>query len=151
MKCRYSHCKHESKEIADGEGVRVGNAYYHEDCYKEKNDVDGVISLWCEKVDPIPIYSELRGVVNTLVYKRGYPAEKVLYFLRWALAHGYNIKHPPGLYYLMKNADAERSWGEKQRATFVNFEFEEPEKRNDASQGFEYKPDATGFKRIIGR
>ena len=33
VKCRYSHCKHDTKEIPKDEAYKNGNAYYHKDCY----------------------------------------------------------------------------------------------------------------------
>lgn len=150
MKCRYGHCKHDSKDIPDGEAVHVGNAYYHQDCYREKQSIDDIIAVWCERVDDKPIYGELRGVINNLIFKTGYPAEKVLWYLRWATTHGIGIKHPPGLYWLMKNEKIAKAWEDAQKKTIAdNWEFELA--NTEAPSGFEYKPQTTGFKRIIKR
>ena len=41
--CKYSHCLHSNREIEKEKAVRVGNAYYHSDCFKTKEDIKEIV------------------------------------------------------------------------------------------------------------
>ena len=134
MKCRWTHCKH-GGEVDKDDAVKVGSAYYHKDCYAEKEAIQNIINLYHEKVDPRPIESYLRGTVNSLIYKDKYSAEFLLYAFRYCLNSGWTFNHPAGLRHAVKNVNAKKAWDkeqekkvqaalkEKQKTVLVNNEF----------------------------
>ena len=110
-KCRYSHCKHETPEIRDGEGILVGKGtYYHEDCYEEMTAIKNIIDVYVKRVDPHPIMALLRRIVNEIVYNQKVNAKYLLFALNYSVDHGWRISRPQGLYYVAKNNDAKRQW-----------------------------------------
>lgn len=111
MKCKYSHCKHDSTEIKNGEEILVGKAsYYHKDCYEEMSAIKKIIDSYVERVDPHPIMSLLRKVINEIVYKNKVDASFLLFAFNYCLDNGWSISHPQGLYYVAKNNAAKQQW-----------------------------------------
>lgn len=109
MKCRYNHCKH-GGEVDVNEAVKVGKAYYHKDCLKEKQEIEEVMKVYEEKVDPHPIYNRLRKVINTIVYDYENGSDFLLFALKRYLAQGKRLNHPEGLYYVVKDYSAKEAW-----------------------------------------
>ena len=103
VKCRYSHCKHDTKEIPKDEAYKNGNAYYHKDCYQEKYYIEEIKKLYTDKVDPHPVYGFLNKVINTIVYENKVSAKQFYYCFIYALESGWKIHNPAGLYYVVKN------------------------------------------------
>ena len=66
-KCRYNHCKHETKDVLASEAVKEGNRYYHKDCYKTKEDINKIVELFSEHVNPNVVFAVLRKVINIIV------------------------------------------------------------------------------------
>lgn len=111
MKCSYSHCKHENKEIVGDDFITVNTkTYYHPDCYAEKETMAEIVDVWVKKIDAHPIFTELRKHINVIVYEWGIPADKLLFYLNWAINNNWGLRHPAGLRYLAKSDDAERAW-----------------------------------------
>ena len=111
MNCNYSHCKHESKEINGDDFVQVGQrTFYHKDCYEEKETIEKIIDVYTKRIDPHPIFKELRKHINIVVYEWKFPAKKLLFYLNWAADTGWGLRYPAGLRYLAKSDDAERAW-----------------------------------------
>lgn len=115
MKCRYNHCKH-GGEVDVNEAVRIGKAYYHKDCLKEKQEIEEVMKVYEEKVDPHPIFARLRKVINTIVYDYGNSSEYLLFALKRYLGAGKRLNHPEGLYYVVKDTAAKDEWNRIQEA-----------------------------------
>ena len=121
VKCRYSHCKHGGM-VRTEEAVRDGNMYYHRDCYEEKNNIQQIIDVYVKRVDPKPIFTELRKTINDLIYKDGYASDYFLFALNYCLDHGWNLRHVPGLRYAVRNTDAQDAWKRKASAFKVQAE-----------------------------
>lgn len=148
-KCRYKYCKHASHEVEETDAIKIGSSYYHKDCYAEKLAIDGIIDLWVDKVDSDPVFTRLRQVINRIVYDKGFPANKLLFYLHWAVKTGWPIKHPPGLFYLIKDEKAEAAWRAAQAKKAVipdDFVVVEDHKTDN---DFVYKPQKSGFGRIL--
>lgn len=110
MKCRYSHCLHDSKEIPAGEEVKSGKAfYYHKDCYKQKSNIDKVIDIWQKQIDRYVVYAQLRNVINNLVYNRKVDSSFLLYVVERGAKEGY-LRYPAGLYYAVNSAERQEEW-----------------------------------------
>ena len=54
--CKYSHCLHNNREIEKEKAVRVGNAYYHSDCLKTKEDIKEIVDLEEVSFDEVKDY-----------------------------------------------------------------------------------------------
>lgn len=109
FKCRWSHCKH-GGEVRLDDAVKDGSSYYHKDCYEEKQNIQKIMDLYVERVDPNPIFSLLRKTVNDLVFKDGFGADYTLFALKYCLDNGWKIKHIPGLRYVVRDDKAKAAW-----------------------------------------
>lgn len=155
MKCKYSHCKHETTEIPNGEEVLVGkSSYYHKDCYEEMSTIKNIIDVFVKKVDEHPIMSLLRKVVNDIVYNHKVDAKYLLFALNYCVDNNLPIRHPQGLYYIVKNNAINQQWQHvlasqnrkeiKERLKNVEINSEEEDK------SFEYHVQkAVGFEDIL--
>lgn len=103
VKCRYSHCKHNSKELNKDDAVLVGKStYYHKDCYREMQDMKNVVDLYYNYVDKHPNYSLLQKTIRRLVYEYKCPSGYLVYAVRYAIEKGW-LKHELGITYIVKD------------------------------------------------
>ncbi len=118
FKCRWSHCKH-GGEVRLDDAVKDGSSYYHKDCYEEKQNIQKIMDLYVERVDPNPIFSLLRKTVNDLVFKDGFGADYTLFALKYCLDNGWKVKHVPGLRYVVRDDKAKAAWERQLAASQV--------------------------------
>lgn len=145
MKCRYSHCKHESREVDKSEAIRCGNFYYHPDCFKEKELLNKITETYISKVDSAPVMSQLRSIINTIVFKQGVSPEFLLFALQKA-----NISHPPGLYYAVKNESIIQEWNAIQASNKTKDYSFSAEADYLPDDNFNYTPNKNrGFTKIL--
>lgn len=144
MKCAYSHCLH-GGDVSKEDGVLVGKRYYHKDCLTEKNNIQAVLDLYVQRVDPAPIFAQLRKTINEIVYKHDVDAGFLLFALKYYLDAGKQLNHPFGLHYVVKDKGAIDAWAKK---SVKKIEF--PKLEDDGGTSFEYKPKkAPGFEDIL--
>lgn len=43
VKCRYSHCLHDSAELQKEDAICEGRKYYHKDCYQTKKTLRALL------------------------------------------------------------------------------------------------------------
>lgn len=126
-KCRYAHCKHVGEPVDKEKGVHVGSAYYHEDCYKEKELLREIERYYIDNFERDPIMQALRKVINTIVFTQGKSPEFLMYALRYTKSNNIPLKHPAGIYYLMKDEKIIESWVAHTNRKKVNFDFPQVE------------------------
>lgn len=155
VECKYSHCLHESRELPEEEAILSGKiAYYHKDCYEESMAIRDVIDIFYREVNKNVVMSNLRQVVNQIVYNKGCDAQFLKYALRYWLDHGKKLNYPAGLNYVIQDKDARKAWQEK-----INGEFKRTIDKNafigEDKKGEKienYKPKSkSSFINILGR
>lgn len=109
-KCRYAHCKHIGEPVDKEKCVHIGNAYYHEDCYKEKETLGIIEKYYIDNFERNPIIQALRKVINTIIFKHGNSPDFLLYALRYAKENHIPLKHSAGIYYLVKDEKIKEAW-----------------------------------------
>lgn len=110
VKCRYKYCKHDSKDIPREEAVRIGGAYYHEDCHKESQNKKQVVDLFLEKINPNIPPPQVWRAVNDLVNKKGIDSTFLLFGLKYYISHKIKLNYPGGLYYVVANKEMEAEY-----------------------------------------
>ena len=113
MKCRWKHCKY-GGEVSKDEAVQVGIAYFHPQCYAEKEAIQKIIDVYHKRVDAHPIEGFLRKTVNDLVLKEDVNAEFLLFALNYCLDHGWKLRYPAGLKYVAKDDKSRSIWEAQQ-------------------------------------
>lgn len=125
--CRYKNCKHESKELPKDEAFCNGNAYYHKDCWREKQEIDAkrkaendrkrkkiedrkeIIDLYFRNVDNHPMYTVLQRDINYLLDKCNCPSDYLLFAARYAIDRGW-WKHEHGIMYIARNDEIKEAY-----------------------------------------
>lgn len=110
VKCRYAHCKHESELIKRDEAVKAGALFYHNDCYEEKQMLHEIERYYIDNFEFQPIIAQLRKTINNIVFTRKCEPAFLLYAMKYAKANHIPVKHPAGLYYLIKDDDIKSQW-----------------------------------------
>lgn len=151
--CRWTHCQHENREVDRENAVSVnGKTWYHKDCFHQKETIDKILNLYQEKIDPNPIWNQLRGVVNNIVFKNGYSADYVLFALNRYIADGKRLNYPSGLYYVVKDKHYEDAWKKKEEkkkiADISSESFTAPDPSSN-TDGHIYTVKTNGFGRIL--
>lgn len=135
MKCKYAHCKHETKDIPKGQEIKNGTGYWHEDCLKESLAIREVIDIFTKDINSNVVMPQLRRTINNIVYDKGIEAEFLLFGLKYYVSHKIPLNYPGGLYYVLQNKDVQKEWDRVQtRNIKKEFVIEE-----DNNRKYEYK------------
>ena len=108
--CKYSHCLHNNREIEKEKAVRVGNAYYHSDCLKTKEDIKEIVDLFKTHINPNPVYAQLQSVINNIIFVKKVQSDFLLFGLRYYIEHKIPLNYPQGLYYVIQNKDVTNAY-----------------------------------------
>lgn len=104
VKCRSSHCLHESKELLKEDAVNPKKGFfYHKDCYQTQEEIKEIIDLFSKKINPNVVFSQLRHVINIIVYDKGIGSELLLFGLKYYIQNNIKLNYPMGLYYVVQN------------------------------------------------
>lgn len=107
VKCSYSHCPH-NHVISSDDYVTQNGKYYHRECRKELDTINEIKKVWYEQVDnDSKVFPHLTRTLNDIIYNKNISAEFVLFALKDKAKY---IKHPGGLYYLIKDDRLKRKW-----------------------------------------
>ena len=150
VKCRYSGCNHDNKEMDKKDAVQVGNAYYHEDCLRDKENRKNIVDLFIKYINPNPVYAQLNAVIRTIVDQKGVSSDFLLFGLRYYIEHKIPLNYPQGLHYVVQNKQVIAEYNKvKEKELKAKTNFVMPEVNNEVE--FNYKPTKTkGFADILG-
>jgi len=118
-KCCYSHCKHESKiiNLSQDEYEVENNRYFHTDCKHEKDTMLEIIDYWYKNIDKDVIFTQLRRIIDRLVYVEKMDADYILYALKRKAKY---LNHPPGLVYAVKDKVVKKDYEYEQKLKAFN-------------------------------
>ena len=137
-KCRYSHCLHDDRTLLKSEAVRVGNQYYHKDCYEEIKTIREIVDYFAKECNPDVVLPALRKAINNIVHpkdKPGISPERLLFQVKHFCTHGHMIRHPGGLYYAIQDRASYEAYEEyKAKQRVGNYDFNTVEEDLDLSQ-----------------
>ena len=140
VKCRYSHCNHTSKELFLSEAVQSGKStYYHKDCYKQSEEIKQVIDLFREFIDPMVVISNLRVVINNIIFNKYVDSEYLLFALKFAINNKLNLKHAMGLHYIIGYKNIQDAY-QKERSKKQSPETNKIEIKDETNTSFEFIP-----------
>lgn len=114
MICAYKNCLHETNKISDDEEyIKEKSTYYHLDCYDCRRKINEIITIFAEQVNSNIVFTVLRRVINTLVFKQNNDVNFVLYAIKYAVNHPeMKLTNPEGLYRICKDKNVVDSWNE---------------------------------------
>lgn len=148
--CRCTKCLHETRDIdiSKDEFISVGSSYYHKDCYQTKCDIELVMNIWGEDIDPNVSYSYLRKELNNLIYTQGNSSDYIIFCARRGAKSG-RLKHIPGLKYIVNDESVKKSYYRTRvKINEDDFKVDKEDQREPKFNGMKSKP--TGFGSIFG-
>ena len=107
--CNYNEIEIIDDIIKDDNYIKVGNNYYHTDCYEEKELIAKIIDVFMKEVNSDVVVSGLRRVINDIVYNKGKSAEYLLFGLKYFIKNK-KLNYPAGLYYVIQDRDVLVAW-----------------------------------------
>lgn len=148
-KCSLVHCLHESRELTEEDDVvTVGKKSYHADCYEVEIQTKKVCDLFYEKVNPHTVYSNLRKIVNEIVYEKGISPDVLYFGINYYLNNHIPLNYPAGLFYVIQNKKMMEAYN-KTKVKKLNYKFEV---ETDKDNKYQYNPknNNSGFSSILG-
>lgn len=133
-KCCYKNCLVKT-EIDEKVAIRVGNKYYHPECLKTKEQIDEIIKLWAEKINEHVVYSQLRSVINNIIFTKGVSSDYLLFGLKYYIFERIPLNYPQGLHYVIQNKDVEKAY-----AKYNVKKMDKPIEVEQTETVFTYKP-----------
>lgn len=95
MKCKYSYCKY-GGEVDKENAIKVGNSYFHSDCYHEKELKRHIEEYYLKNMPPCTLQI-LRKVIKQLIHEKNNSADYVLFVLNYIHKNNKPINNPFGL------------------------------------------------------
>ena len=115
MKCAWSHCRHNNIISENEQYVKKSSKYYHFACDCERENINKSIILFTENVNDQVVMSQLRGIINNLIFKQGFEAEYVVFAIKYAIEHPeLKLMYPQGLHRICKDQNILNLWKKKQ-------------------------------------
>lgn len=147
VKCRSTHCLHDTKELLKEDAVNPKKGlFYHQDCYRTQEEIKEIIDLFSKQINPNVVYSQLRHVINTIVYDRRIGSDLLLFGLKYYIQNKIPLNYPMGLYYVVQNKKMIDAF-HKYKANQVSRKIEITEDKIDAFQRIPAK--TNGFADIL--
>lgn len=150
--CRYVHCLHNTKDIdlVNEQFVKDGNMYYHEDCYKTKNDIQRIKTLWHDNIDRMVVFAQLNKILNNLIFKDHISSDYILFAVKYAIDNkDVKLQYPPGLKYVLGNQKVKAAYEKAKAPKYTQSDFVAKEDDSNAPK-FSFKKKNTGFGSILG-
>lgn len=150
--CRYAHCLHETKNInlTSDQYVKDGKQYFHEDCYKTKNDIQMIKTLWHDNIDGMVVFSQLNKIINNLIFNDYISSDYILFAVKYAIDHkDIKLQYPPGLKYVLGNKKVKDAYKKMTSPKYTQSDFVAKEENSNAPK-FSFKNKNIGFGSILG-
>ena len=150
--CGFKYCSHETKKVPEGEAVKSGTKYFHEDCLKIRDNMEAVKRVYYENVSNTVVMSQLVKVIQTIVINKGVDSEYLLFALKLAIANKIAINSPYGLHYIIDYSNIKNAWNAKQ-ANMQRKKTAELAKMQPRNSGVSFtaaKTKKDGFESIFG-
>lgn len=148
--CKYIYCKYNDKVHIDTEPfVKGKDGFYHEDCYKEKADIQLFRSLWCENINSTVVFSDLNKMLSELISKRGISVDYLLFVLQYVIDNHCKLNYPAGFRYYIDNKDIKAAYEKKNRKLIPQSKFVANDDNNNSPK-FSVNKKPSGFSSILG-
>lgn len=147
-KCKYAGCKHNGVINTETEPfVRKSNTFFHEDCYKEKCDLELFRNIWKSRINSSVSIRELNEVLNRNIAK-GYSSEYLIFVIQYVVNHKLNLRFPGGLKYYLDDTRIKEAY-KKSKIKKIRPEDFKIERDTTDSPTFKVQQKKTGFGRIL--
>lgn len=122
MKCRYAYCKL-GGEVERDIAVKIGSAYYHKECNKEREYKQLIEKTYYEVFKNKEPIVQVRKGINKYVHTDNYECEYILFVLNEDIV----LNSIFGLIYYLNNKKFSDKYN-RQRAKLIEFDADKVEK-----------------------
>lgn len=164
--CRYSHCKHPTKEIdiSCDEYTKNGNQYFHKDCYeakrkgewkdqKTKSDLQLIKNMWVEHISSTVNYSRLFYELNGFI-ERGIDSEYLVFVMKYVITNKCKLNYPAGFKWYVDDDNIKRAYGKSVNKKMVKKALKNdnttPNKKTAKEPQVKFSNKPVGFGDILG-
>lgn len=135
-KCGYGHCLTPEVKIPASEVVMVGKKRYHKECAELHAKIERIKRIYFDFLDNKSDYVQVVGVINNLIFKKGYDADFVEFMMKYAAVYcSQNVKSPYILHVIIDNGIVGRKYKNEQLRKDVIDRFDYRSRKNQTSQG----------------
>lgn len=122
--CGYNHCLKPNEKIPASESVIIGKRRYHKECAELRSKIERIKRIYFDYIDSKSDYVQVVGVINNLIFNKGYDADYVEFTMKYTAIFGKNIKSPYILHTIIKNGIVERKYNNEYLRKAVNNRFD---------------------------
>lgn len=125
-KCQYKHCSHPEDLMLKEDAVLIGTKRYHKDCAQIHDTIERAKRVFFDNIKPDSDYVQTVGVINNLVFKKGYSADYVEFMMQWLALRGAKVNSPYSLHYAINN-------------NLISRDYKDNSKRQDVINRYAYR------------
>ena len=108
--CPWPDCKHPSREILPGEGVKVGKRWFHTDCAHQKQGMIAIRDYYYENINKMVVMKLLVHTIKNVVLVKGIDPDYVLFTLKYAVKNNIPCKSPLSMHYFVGSPRFQDAW-----------------------------------------
>lgn len=134
-KCGYAHCTHPNDKSTASLMEKIGKRYFHKKCAYIKDMIQVATKYYYDYVDDKSEYKIVVGVLNNIIFKKGYSVDLVIFMMKYIVAHGCRIRSPYTLHYVIKNPRLHTEYNDDCKREKVCESFEYRQRNSSRSEG----------------
>ena len=97
----------------------VGKNRFHPDCAELHAKIERIKRIYFDYINEDCDYVQVVGVINNLIFKKGYDVDFVEFMMKYTAVYGRNIKSPYILHTIINNGIVERKYKNEKLRTDV--------------------------------
>jgi hypothetical protein len=123
-KCGYTHCLKPNVKIPASGVVMVGKKRCHDECAELHAKIEKIKRIYFDYINDKSDYVQVVGVINNLIFNKGYDVDFVEFTMKYTAIYGRQIKSPYLLHTIIKNGIVEKKYNDEKLRMVVNRQFD---------------------------
>ena len=151
VKCRFSRCLHDSRDVSKDVAVKDGKQYFHPDCYELKKNAQEIQDYFCKYINTHTTKTDQTNVLKVcyeLVIEQGMEPEYIKYCLWYFKTYKPgSLRYPFGIRKVCQSDDMRQLWEQYKHMRLVHEMAEAQEEYNKTHDDFEFSlPEIPPYK-----
>lgn len=90
--------------MPESEAVFVGKRRFHKECAELREQIERIKRIYFDHIDSNCDYVQVVGVINHLIFKKGYSADYIEFLMKYTSLFCNNVKSPYILHSIAENS-----------------------------------------------